>query len=193
MCILAESANELSKQENAHRLCMLIGAVTQSVIQMDEQLPVFPSFEYDVVKSNAGTRWKKWIGRLENVFVGINLEDDARKRTLLLHYAGERVYDIYDAEKGEAEAYYAATKQVLQTYFEPKVNTQMDIYNFRKHKQLEGQTLDEFVTKLRQPGKTCAFDITEKEILTQVIQNCSSNRLRRALREPDKTLEQSWT
>jgi hypothetical protein len=29
----------------------------------------------------------------------IEIEDTDRKRALLLHYAGERVYDFYDAEK----------------------------------------------------------------------------------------------
>jgi hypothetical protein len=34
-------------------------------------LPAFPSFDLETDKSNAGTRWEKWIGRLENLFVGM--------------------------------------------------------------------------------------------------------------------------
>lgn len=59
--------------------------------------------------------------------MGLRIENDDRKRSLLLHYAGESVYDIYDVEKGATEATYAATKQVLTTYFEPKKNTQMEV------------------------------------------------------------------
>ncbi|CAB4034315.1 Hypothetical predicted protein [Paramuricea clavata] len=124
-----------------------------------------------------------------NLLVGMNINNDARKRALLLHYAGERVYEIYEAEKGESGNTYANTKEVLTKYFEPKTNIQIEIYNFRSCKQKEGQSLDEFVTELRQLSKNCGFTDVDKEILSQVIQHCSSSRFRRrALREPDKSL-----
>jgi len=104
------------------------------------------------------------------------------------------VYDIYDAEKKDTEATFEATKKVLKDYFDPKKNIQMEIYKFRSYKQLDGQPLDEFVTELRKLAKNCQFANTDNEILTQVIQNCKSNRLRRrALREPDTTLDDLLT
>lgn len=107
-----------------------------------------------------------------------------------MHYAGEKVYDIYDVEKRATEETYTATKKVLDDYFSPKKNIQIKIYNFRAYKQLECQTLDEFVTELRTLAKNCEFAEIDKEILQQVIQNCKSNQLRRrALREPDKNLD----
>ena len=49
--------------------------------------------------------------------------------------------------------------------------------------------MDEFVTELRQLSKNCGFTDLDKEILSQVIQHCSSSRFRRrALREPNKSL-----
>ena len=156
---------------------------------MDNALPAFPSFDFEADRANAGTRWKKWVSRLDNLFVGMDLDDDHRKRALLLHYAGERVFEIYDAEKGTTEITYAATKKVLSDYFEPKKNLQMEIYTFRSCKQTEGQSLDDFVTELRTLAKNCEFANVDKEILSQVIQHCKSNRLRRrALRETNKTL-----
>ncbi|VDI24830.1 Hypothetical predicted protein [Mytilus galloprovincialis] len=153
-------------------------------------LPAFPSFDIETDKSSAGPRWEKWVERLENLFIGLDIDDEDRKRALLLHYAGERVYDIYDAEKKQTLATYDATKKVLKDYFDPKKNIQTEIYKFRCYKQLDGQSLDEFVTELRKLSKNCKFANIDSEILTQVIQNCKSNRLRRrALREPDKTLD----
>ncbi|XP_062585044.1 uncharacterized protein K02A2.6-like [Saccostrea cucullata] len=125
---------------------------------------------------------------------GMKIDNGERKRALLLHYAGETVYDIYEAEKKNSEPTYEATKGILKKYFEPKKNTQMEIYKFRTYKQNEGQSLDEFVTELRKLAKTCEFQNVDKEILSQVIQNCRSNRLRRrALREPDKSLDDILT
>ena len=152
-------------------------------------LPLFPTFDYAVDKTSAGLRWEKYLSRLENLFVGMNLKDESRKRALLLHYVGEDVYDIYEAEKGDSSSTYDATKEVLTSYFKPKRNVQMEIFNFRSCKQKANQSLDDFVTELRKLAKNCEFTDTDAEILSQVIQYCSSSRLRkRALREPNKSL-----
>ena len=115
----------------------------------------FPPFDYDIDKSIAGPRWEKWLRKLETLFVGMNLKDENRKRALLLHYVGDAVYDIYKAEKGDSADTYEATKQVVTSYFEPKRNIQMDIFNLRSCKQKANQSLDDFVTELRQLAKNC--------------------------------------
>ena len=93
-----------------------------------KSLPKFPSLDYDADKTNAGPRWEKYVNHLENLFVGMNLKDDARKRAPLLHYVGETVRDIYEAEKADSPATYDETKKVLSTYFKPKRNIQMEIF-----------------------------------------------------------------
>lgn len=46
------------------------------------------------------------------------------------------------------------------------------------------------MTELRKLLKNCEFNDVDKEILSQLIQNCKSNQLRRrALRESDKGLQ----
>ena len=170
-------------------------------------LPSFPIFDVKAEKSTIGPRWDRWVGRLENLFVALKMVNlpvaegeeanavaiksiDDRKRALLLHFVGDSAYDIYEAQKGQTEATYAATKKVLTDYFRPRQNTQMEIYTFRGCKQKEGQMLDEYVTELRKLSKHCEFTDVDKEILSQLIQNCRSNQLRRrALREPDKSLD----
>ena len=187
-----------------------------------DRLPEFPPFDIDLDKSINGPRWDRWIGRLENLFVAMEIvdpSDDDRKRALLLHYCGERVYDIYIAEKGTSGNSYSDVKKVLHDYFKPQKNTQMEIYKFRTCRQDFGQSVDEYVTELRTVetkflelamslldfspriplgtfsilltlSKDCEFADNDKEILSQLIQNCRSNQLRRrALREPEKGLE----
>ena len=152
--------------------------------------PTFPAFDVDTDKANIGTRWEKWLARLENLFIAVNIKDAPQKRAMLLHYAGEKVYDIYDIEKRDSETTFEATKKVLDDYFSPQKNIQKEIFNFRKHKQNEIQTLDEFVTELRTLAKNCEFADIDSEILQQVILNSRSNRFQeRALSEPTKGLE----
>ena len=69
---------------------------------------------------------------------------------------------------------WTATRTVLNDYFAPKKNVQMEIYNFRSCKQNDQHTLDEFVTELRTLAENCEF--ADKEILQQVIQNYKSNQ-----------------
>ena len=84
---------------------------------------------------------------------------------------------------------YEGTKTILNNYFMPKINVQMEIYKFRKCHQRDDQSRDEYATELRQLARNCNFNYVDGEMLSQIIQHCRSNRLRRrALRENDKFL-----
>ena len=130
--------------------------------------------------------------------MGVNITNEGRQRALLLHYAGESVHDIYDAEKSshaaDTASTYEGTKTILNNYFMPKINVQMEIYTFRKCHQRDDQSLDEYATELRQLARNCNFNDVDGEMLSQIIQHCRSNRLRRrALRENDKSLSDILT
>ena len=135
------------------------------LVPVMDNLPVFQSLDYDSDKANAGARWKRWVQRLENLFIGLKLEDGKHKKALLLHYSGERAYDIYDAEKGSEEPDHEATKKILTTYFEPKINIIMEVYSFRNCRQSDDQSLEEYVTELRQLAKTYQFADSDSENL----------------------------
>jgi hypothetical protein len=45
---------------------------------------------------NAEIRWAKWISRLEDLFIGLDIKDKKRQRPLLLHYGGEDVNEIFN-------------------------------------------------------------------------------------------------
>ena len=61
---------------------------------MSQTLPQFPSFQIQGEGSIA-QRWKKYLEIFENLMVGLDIKDNARKGALLLHYAGEEVYDVF--------------------------------------------------------------------------------------------------
>ncbi|KAK7933590.1 hypothetical protein WMY93_004486 [Mugilogobius chulae] len=148
-----------------------------------------PPFDTESEPSSVGPRWTKWLQRFENYTTAMNITGDARLKALLLHVAGEKVHDIYDTLSAEGDKY-ADTKQKLSAYFTPKKNVQYQVYLFRKAVQEPGENLDTYHTRLRILAKNCEFTDTTAEIKTQIIQSCSSSRLRRkALREPDLTLE----
>ncbi|KAK7107306.1 hypothetical protein V1264_015253 [Littorina saxatilis] len=151
-----------------------------------------PTFEKFVVFSSStehtvGQRWKKWLKRFEVLLTAMNITDGARKQALLLHYAGEEVFDIFEsfsaAQKGEdegnADDSYAKVKTSLSTYFEPKKNVEFEVFKFRQMKQEPGETVDNFCTRLRLLAATCDFTNTDRELKSQILQGCTSTRLRR--------------
>ena len=78
---------------------------------MAASLPNFPSFP--VHENNAETRWRKWINRLENLFIGLDIKDKKRQRVLLLHYAGEDVNEIFDTLTDTREHFYYITLEKM--------------------------------------------------------------------------------
>lgn len=58
-------------------------------------LPAFPQFFLHEDHSSVGVRWKKWLQRFENFLLSMDINDDMRKRAMLLHYAGDEVQDLF--------------------------------------------------------------------------------------------------
>ena len=159
-------------------------------------LPQFPPFNVHA-EGSTSTRWKKWKDRLDNLLVAMNITNANRKKALLLHYAGEEVHDMFSTltlapHEGEGDLdLYKQASDALNDYFIPKRNKEYDIYKFRQSKQEPGESIDTYHTKLRKLAENCEFANVDDEIKSQIIQSCSSTRLRRrALRENEINLEQ---
>ena len=78
-------------------------------------------------------------------------------------------------------------------YFTPKQNREHEIYVFRQAKRESNESLSAFHTRLRQLAVTCEhlFSDVDREIKTQIVQSCSSHKLRKkALENPPYTLLQ---
>ena len=152
---------------------------------MASALPHFGPFDIHA-DSAIAQRWRKWIRRLENLFIVAAITD---KKRLLLCYAGEEVREIVEtlSETGED---FATAKEKLTEYFDPEKNVEYEIYKFRQVKQNSGESMSAYHFRLLQLATTCEFADVNKEIKSQIILSCSSQRLRRkALRDTNLTLE----
>ena len=116
--------------------------------------------------------------------IGLNIKDDLkRKRALLLHYAGEEINDIFETlpDIGEEKNY--------QAHFAHTASLEFSIYCFGQAKQQPNETLNTFHTRLQQLAMPCSFTDNDKEVKTQIIQACTSRKLRRsALQHPEWSL-----
>ncbi len=158
---------------------------------MASSLPPFPPFNVEDDPTATGQRWTKWKKRFENFLLAMDIDDETRKRALLLHYIGSSAFDIFETltDTGDAKDYKKAMDRLTE-HFTPQRNVDYETYLFRQARQQPNETLDQFTTRLRQLASTCEFTSVEKEIKSQIILNCSSSHLRRrALRESSLTLK----
>ena len=138
--------------------------------------------------------WERWLRAFELFAVGKGVTDANQKRALLLHSAGLELQDVFFTLKevggGEDTAYQKCVK-TLNKHFEPKVNIPFERYEFRNTKQEHGETIDQYIVRLRRKAAHCQFDKVEDAIRDQVIEKCESHRLRvKLLERADVTLDQ---
>ena len=111
------------------------------------------------------------------------------KKALLLHYAGEAVYDIDDMLQSDDDDY-PAVRHKLSVHFKPVKLTQFRVYTFRKTEQLPNETLDGFAIRLRTLATDCEFTNVDTEILSQITQKCRSSKVRRRSFQEGITLKE---
>ena len=125
--------------------------------------------------SSVGQRWTSWLRRFETYLLAMDITDVKRKHALLL-YQG-------------AEDEYKTAVDTLSAYFLPKRNVIYEIFQCHQAKQLPGESVHQYSTRLRHLAATCECADIDSEIEADIIQNCTSKRLRRyAIREEMVTL-----
>ena len=135
-------------------------------------------------------RWKRWKRAFNLYVTGKGVSNDAQKRALFLHVAGMDVQEVYFTLAADAEsATFEATVKVLDDYFVPKTNVPFERHLFRQIVQESGETVDQFVCRLRQRAINCEFGGNEDDyIRDQVIDKCYSSKLRRKFLEKEGAL-----
>ena len=101
----------------------------------------------------------------------LNITNNKRQWALLLHYAGEDLCDILNTLPDTRDNPEGAI-QALNTYFTPKKNLTFETYTFRKMHQHSDETLDTYVTRLRQKASNCEFTNVSREIINHIVEGC---------------------
>lgn len=109
----------------------------------------------------------------------------------MLFFGGTGIERVYRDCKCTDDKY-DDVKQKMVNHFKPKFGTKMNIRHFRDLYQFPGESFEEFIFRLKEKAKSCAFGNTEdNEIATQILHRCSSEKLKRKYLENDNnyTLE----
>ena len=137
-------------------------------------------------------RWERWLRAFELFATGKAVKNIDQKKALLLHTAGLNVQDIYlTLTEEEGSDSYQKAKATLNKYFKPQANVPYERLCFRETSQLANETVEQFVTRLRQKAQTCEFGdaaTVDEQIRDQVISKCLSHELRRKLLQKGRNL-----
>ena len=152
-------------------------------------IPAIPQFDAESDASSLGTRWEARLARFDIYVAAAAITDKTQKRALLLHLAGESVQKVFKGLKDTGDDCASAVK-ALNAYFLPKKNVRYERYVFKQIVQEPGESIDQFVARLRTLSQTCEFADADDAIADQVVEKCLSTRLkRRVLRDNTTTLE----
>ena len=99
---------------------------------------------------------------------------EEQKKALFLYVAGIEVQEIFETLTAEGKTYKDA-KEVLDKYFESKVNVRYE--RFITIIRVTGFIF----TRLRKLASTCEFHDVEDVSIDQIIEKCSSHKLRKKL------------
>lgn len=136
--------------------------------------------------------------------MALNITDDARRKALILHYGGERVFDIFETLNSSVrmvtpasantnavnEKVYEAARRALKEHFTHRVNTDFKMFTFRQSIQLDGESFDTFYTRLQQSARNCGLIDQDRKIKAQLTIECTLTELRRKILEkPAMTLD----
>ena len=139
---------------------------------------------FDAYDADRQNRWEKWVSRLECYFSIKNIKEDKPRLEYLIFFGGSGVDKIYKSIK-EASDTYDSAKTKLTSHFASQFNPKVLVLEFRDIYQYPGESFEDFVNRLRDKAKKCAFSNEEEEIITQILHRCTSEKVKRMILEAD--------
>lgn len=147
--------------------------------------------------SNISYRWETWIKQFKYYLTatGLEGEGDKRKVAILLSLIGPQAVTVFNSFNADADTIkYKDLVQLFANHFNPK-NITVERHNFLTRRQKDNETLDEFVTDLKNLSLTCEFGILQNSLIKDLL-ICGLNKSNlfmkeRLLQEDDLTLDRA--
>ncbi|CAH3154934.1 unnamed protein product [Porites evermanni] len=110
-------------------------------------------------------RWKLWKRSFNLYFVAKGITKDEQKTALLLHTGGLNFQELsYTLLTGTDKKPFAESMELLDNYFAPQLNVPYERHQFRQMEQSSGESVHQFVCRLRQKAIFCEFENVDEGI-----------------------------
>lgn len=138
--------------------------------------------------------WKLWKQQYEyfEVATGLDKKPENIQFATFMSAVGYSAIQIYNSLPASANITLKQVKEKFDLYFSPKLNITFERYKFHKILQNDGETIDEYVTRLRLQAQNCEFEQLKDSILRdQLILGIKNDSVRTKLLSEDITLEKA--
>jgi hypothetical protein len=146
---------------------------------------------------NMAEEWKNWAQRFDIYCVAseTNKKPEEVQVARFLSCLGEdalNIFNTFGLSDGDKKKMTVVRKK-FDDYFTPRRNVVFERFQFWKHIQQPGESIDAFVTTLRLRARTCEFGEQEDSLIRdRIVLSCTDARVQeRLLREPELTLDKS--
>lgn len=146
---------------------------------------------------NVAENWRRFKQRFELYLSAIDADgkEDRVKASMFLHVIGDEALEVYNNfvfEEGD-KMKLDKILQRFEAYCIPKRNVTYERHRFFTCVQKQGETIDQYVTELRNRSKTCEFgELTDSLIKDRIVCGIPDSALReRLLREQELNLEKA--
>eukprot|EP00117_Sycon_ciliatum_P048584 scpid24912/ scgid3571/ Uncharacterized protein K02A2.6 len=153
-----------------------------------------PTFDSSGTPAEVGQRWKKWFRSFEYMAEGMGISDTKRLRSLLLHSAGPTIQDLFDDLTDPEETSppadddeFKKASRMLSHHFKAEPNPIYERHLFRQLAPKAGESISQFVVRLRQQARFCDFgDVTNDMIRDHVVATMRNVELKKKLLQESK-------
>lgn len=134
---------------------------------MDEHLAKTP--ENMQFRGDTANNWKLWKQKFKLFLLasGKSTKSDEVKVAILLNFLGDEglhIYNTFEYDEGESDIKLDTVLKKFDAYCEPIKNVVYEHFKFFKRDQLPDESVDNFITGLKQLSSTCEFG-TLKDVL----------------------------
>lgn len=151
----------MSKSELEKKLSDLNLSDTKSNQSQGQQQKVFKSMALagNIDPFIPGSNFESYEDRMEQFFVANEIKDEKRT-SMFITLSGEAMYDILKSlthPVKPSEKKYDEILTLLRKHFTPKCNKRAERYKFNKVKQESGESISDFIVRLKTLAQTCKF------------------------------------
>lgn len=133
--------------------------------------------------------WSNYVERIEMYFK-VNKVDEDLKLPTLISVMGEEAYDLLStlaSPTKPAKLAYNQAVQLLTDHLQPKPSPLSERYKFRQRRQLNNESIAEYLTELKKLSTNCEFENTlDDNIRDQLVCGLKSEVIRQRLFAEEK-------
>ena len=159
---------------------------------------LIPPEQLNLDSGNLAENWRQWRQRFEvfSLASGLSEKSEAVRSATLLHVAGPKALEVYNAFTWENEGDDKKVNKILekfQTYCKLRKNITWERHVFNTRSQQVDETIDQYVTDLKIKASSCEFGkLCDSLIRDRIICGITCDKMRgMLLREGDITLQRT--